>query len=230
MRRIFFLTYGIFSYVTLIVTVFFAICFIGNFGIANAMDAEPTTSFAAAFLIDTSLLILVVMQYNLVKSTAFQQKVLLRFPGSFKKCTQVVSMSLGVLLVIWRWQPLGFIVWSVDDSVMEAVLNISYLTGWSVTVISTLLAHHFDLLGLREAWCYYRGQKYTERPVLDPGHSQLIRHPFYIGFLLLAWSAPVMTITHLSLAVVITTYIIAALLHEKKGPIFKSRNHIQYED
>ena len=120
------------------------------------------------------------------------------------------------MLVMWQWQPIGGIVWSVENKAAKDLLHIFYLAGWGIVFISTFLINHFDLFGLRQVWLYFTGKPYTELPFRLPGLYQLVRHPLYLGFLIAFWSTPVMTVAHLLFAVLTSGYILTAIRFEER--------------
>ena len=120
------------------------------------------------------------------------------------------------MLMMWQWQPVGGIVWSIESETVKTVLSVTYLLGWGIVLISTFLINHFDLFGLRQVWLYFLGKPYTTLPFRVPIFYRYVRHPLYLGFLIAFWSTPVMTAAHLLFAILTTGYILTAIQLEEK--------------
>jgi len=90
-----------------------------------------------------------------------------------------------------------------------------YAAGWAIAVSSTFLVSHFDLFGLRQAWLHAQHVRYSPPPFTERGIYGRIRHPLMAGFVVIFWSAPVMTAGHLLFAVVATVYILAGIAFEE---------------
>ena len=83
-------------------------------------------------------------------------------------------------------------------------------------LISTFLLNHFDLFGLRQVWLRLRGKPYKPLRFSEPFFYRYVRHPLYVGWFLIFWSAPTMTLTHLFFAIATTAYILVAVRFEEK--------------
>jgi protein-S-isoprenylcysteine O-methyltransferase Ste14 len=79
------------------------------------------------------------------------------------------------------------------------------------------LIDHFDLFGLRQVWLYFRGQPCTQSNFVTPGPYKYVRHPLYVGWLMVFWATPTMTVGHLVLAAGVTVYILIAIQMEERN-------------
>lgn len=216
MKKIFSLIYGITSYIAFLFTILYAIGFVGDFVVPKTIDGVPRIPFTYAILINASLLLLFALQHSIMARPAFKIWWTRIVPTELERSSFVLLSSLCLILLMWQWQPIGAIVWSVEDKVAQGMLHIAYLTGWSIVFISTFLINHFDLFGLRQVWLYFMGKPYTALPFRTPGLYRLVRHPLYMGFLVASWATPVMTIAHLLFAILTTLYILTAIRLEEK--------------
>jgi protein-S-isoprenylcysteine O-methyltransferase Ste14 len=150
---------------------------------------------------------------------AFKRWFTKYIPEPLERSTFVLLASLCLMLMMWQWQPIGGVVWSIENETIKTILLIAYITGWAIVFISTFLINHFDLFGLRQVWLYFMGKSYTQLPFHLPLFYRFVRHPFYLGFLIAFWSASTMTIAHLLFAILTTCYILTAIRFEEKDLI-----------
>jgi steroid 5-alpha reductase family enzyme len=94
-----------------------------------------------------------------------------------------------------------------------------YVAGWLGVVASSWHISHFELFGLRQVWLYYRDLPNEPLPFITPGAYRFVRHPLYVGWLLVFWSAPTMTASHLLFAAGTTIYILLAIQWEERDLI-----------
>lgn len=216
MKKVLFLLYGIVAYLAFFGTILYAIGFTGNLFVPKSIDSAPQVSLLNAILINASLLLLFALQHSIMARPAFKKWWLNFIPEPLERSTYVLLASLCLMLMMWQWQPIGGVVWSVGNETVKTVLLVFYLLGWSIVFISTFLINHFDLFGLRQTWLYFRGIRYTNLPFRIPLFYKFVRHPLYLGFLIAFWSASTMTIAHLLFASLTTGYIFVAIQLEEK--------------
>jgi protein-S-isoprenylcysteine O-methyltransferase Ste14 len=216
MKKILSLLYGLASYLAFFGTIVYAIGFVGNLVVPKTIDSKPEGSLLSAILVDASLLLLFALQHSVMARPSFKRWWTNIIPQHLERSTYVLFASVCLMFLMWQWQPIGGIVWSIDNEVVKAVLMISYTMGWSIVFLSTFLINHFDLFGLRQVWLYFLGRPYTQLPFRMPMFYRVVRHPLYLGFLIAFWSASVMTLAHFLFAILTTGYILTAIQLEEK--------------
>jgi steroid 5-alpha reductase family enzyme len=135
--------------------------------------------------------------------------------------------DLALLLLFRKWEPIGGVVWSVDNLYGRGVITALYAMGWLVVLISTFQINHFDLFGLRQVWFYLKGEPYQPLKFGTPGLYKLVRHPLYVGWLMVFWPAPVMTVAHLVFALMATAYILVAIQFEERDLMRLHREYVE---
>jgi steroid 5-alpha reductase family enzyme len=121
---------------------------------------------------------------------------------------------------------MGGVIWSVDGAGRLAIYGL-YALGWLTVLATTFLIDHFDLFGLRQVWFYLLGRPYVALGFRTPGPYKMVRHPLYVGWLMVFWAAPVMTAAHLFFALATTAYILVAIQFEEHD---LARIHGEYEE
>ena len=216
LKRILFFAYGTFSYLIFLGTFLYAIGFIGNFAVPRTLDGPATRSLAISLAIDVALLTLFAVQHSVMARKWFKEWWTRIVPKPIERSTYVLFSSVALILLFTFWQPLGGVVWSVEDPTGRLVLRGLFAFGWTLVLVSTFLINHFDLFGLRQVWLNLLGRPYTTLQFGTPGPYRLVRHPLYVGWLFAFWMTPLMTLAHLLFSVATTAYILLAIQLEER--------------
>ena len=220
--------YGIACYLIFLVTFLYAIGFIGNILVPKSIDSGPQSPFIQALAIDSALLGLFALQHSLMARQWFKTAWTRVVPKLVERSTYVLFSSVALLLLFWKWEPMGGMIWSVGSTSGRIALEALYAFGWLTVLVTTFLIDHFDLFGLRQVWLHLRGRTYTSPGFRTPGPYRLVRHPLYVGWLLVFWSAPVMTSAHLVFAIATTAYILIAIQFEERDLVQIHEEYAEY--
>ncbi len=211
--------YGLACYVVLFVTFLYAIGFVENVGVPTSLDAPPTAPRGRALLIDMVLLGIFAVQHSVMARQGFKKAWTRVVPRPIERSTYVLFASLALLLLFWKWEPIGGTVWNVTNGTIRGVVLALSLMGWVMVLISTFLIDHFDLFGLRQTFLSMRGRSYEPLGFRTPAFYRFVHHPIYLGFIVAFWAAPTMTLAHLVFALATTGYILIAIQLEERDLI-----------
>jgi protein-S-isoprenylcysteine O-methyltransferase Ste14 len=227
MKRILIALYGVGCYAVFFATFLYAIGFIGGFGVPKTLDGPRTLDLGAALAIDLGLLALFAVQHSVMARPAFKRWWTSIVPESAERSTYVLFSSLALILLFAYWQPLGGMIWNMTSSAGVITMYSLFAAGWALLLYVTFLIDHFDLFGLRQVWLQLRGKPYTAVPFVTPWLYRQVRHPLYIGWFLIVWATPTMTISHLVFAGMCTAYILVAIQFEERDLV---RFHPEYAE
>ena len=120
------------------------------------------------------------------------------------------------------------VVWNVTSPAGQALLYGTYALGWGVLLFATFLINHFDLFGLRQVWLELVGKPYQPLTFGTPVLYRYVRHPIYVGWFLIFWSTPTMTVTHLVFALATSAYMLIAIQLEERDLIDAHPEYVEY--
>lgn len=228
LSRLLILTYGIASYAISFAILLYAIGFLGNFAVPKPIDSPASTPFWTALVIDLGLLALFAVQHSVMARPAFKRWWTQFVPESAERSTYVLFSSLALLVLFVFWQPLGGVVWNVQNDLGRMVLLGLYAAGWLLVMFSTYLINHFDLFGLRQVWLCFQNREYAPLEFKTPLLYRFVRHPLYVGWFVVFWSTPTMTIAHLVFALMTTLYILLAIRWEERDLVASHPEYAEY--
>jgi protein-S-isoprenylcysteine O-methyltransferase Ste14 len=194
----------------------YAIGFIGGFATPTSLDGAPIRPLGEALAINVALLTGFAVQHSGMARPAFKRWWTRIVPEAVERSTYVLVSSLLLIGLFVLWAPIGGEVWRVPDGPFRLAVIGLYLFGWVLLLYATFLIDHLDLFGLTQVWRRMTNQAYRPPQFHTPGLYRLVRHPLYIGWLIIFWAAPVMTVAHLIFAVMTTAYILVAIQLEER--------------
>jgi methanethiol S-methyltransferase len=231
MKKILFLTYGTISYAIFFATYCYAIGFVTNLVVPTSLDNEPTSSFGFALAVNAGMLLLFALQHSIMARPAFKRWWTKFVPEPIERSTYVLFSSVCLILLLWQWQPMGGVLWSVESEFAALTLTGISIFGFVIVLISTFLINHFDLFGLRQVWLYFIGRPYQHLPFKTPFFYNYVRHPLYLGWLIAFWAAPTMTVAHFLFAALTTGYILVAIRFEERDLVTAfGAEYVQYKE
>ena len=164
-----------------------------------------------------ALLGLFALQHSVMARQWFKAAWTRIVPGSVERSTYVLFSSFALLLLFWKWQPMGGVVWKVESAPGRLALEVLFACRLADCARRDVSDQPFrSIRACARSGCICCGRPYTPLEFRTPGLYRYVRHPLYVGWLLVFWSAPVMTAAHLVFAIATTAYILVAIQFEER--------------
>jgi hypothetical protein len=125
-----------------------------------------------------------------------------------ERSTYVLVASILLFIAFFAWRPIPNIIWETHSPFWRSLLEISYWGGWALAISATFPINHWDLFGVRQVYLFLEGIPYTPPPTYDSILYRLLPHPIFIGYALVVWSTPRMTIGHAVSATILSVFLL----------------------
>ena len=182
--------------------------FVIVYGARLAVPASPGEPVWPAVLIDVGLFSVFALHHSIMARTGAKAWLTRMVPADLERSLYVWIASLMFLAVCWLWRPLPGVAWSIGAPVNWGMFAIQ-LAGIALTERAARAIGVWELAGVRQA----RHDRPVEFKVTGP--FGLVRHPIYLGWLLIVFGAPEMTNSRLLFAVISSAYLVVAIPWEE---------------
>ncbi|MCB0689808.1 MAG: hypothetical protein KDC53_24880 [Saprospiraceae bacterium] len=199
---------------------FYFIFWLGDFLPINQMESSPRYSWSLSLLINTGLIAIFGIQHSVMARKNFKKSWTRIVPKQLERSIYVLISGILCVTIATFWCPIEGTIWEFEAGTIGFYLTYSlFFTGIVVLLTSTFLINHFELFGLQQSYLHM-----MERAARPPRFTtfalyQIVRHPIYLGLIMIIWSTPVMSFTHLSLSVLFTMYIFVGIYFEEQDLI-----------
>jgi protein-S-isoprenylcysteine O-methyltransferase Ste14 len=230
--RSFVFLFSIASYGAFLAVFLYLLAFLGNLQVTALADVVPALrawvpqsidlgrdmgSFGAAILVDLGLIALFGVQHSVMARPGFKRGWTRIVPKEAERSAYVLIASAVLACMLWQWRPIPTPVLWQADAAWATALGWGVLgLGVAVLLWATFLIDHFELLGLRQGWTALRGKQLRAPAFVTPYLYKVVRHPQYLGWLLIFWGTPTMTAGHLLFAAGMSSYILVAIRFEER--------------
>lgn len=164
---------------------------------------------SAAALANVALFTVFALHHSLMARTGAKAWITRIVPTDLERSVYVWIASLLFLGVCLLWQPLPGIIWQTRGPGLA--LYVAQLFGIALTLRAAQIVGIWELSGVTQP---DHGKPIEFRA---EGPFAIVRHPIYLGWVLMVFATPVMTTSQLLFAVTSTAYLIAAIPFEERS-------------
>lgn len=168
---------------------------------------------AAAIAGNIALFSAFALHHSVLARTRMKRVITRVVPAAFERSLYVWIASLLLLAVCWLWQPLPGSAYNVPQP-WRWLCYLVQMVGVVLTWRGAAVVDVLELAGVRQT-------RHETRPVefRIVGPFRLVRHPIYLGWMLMVFGAPSMTMGRLLFACVSSTYLLLAIPWEERSLI-----------
>lgn len=213
MHRLLILLYAVAAYAAFMAVFLWFAAFLLDLDTIRSARLGLPIPLAAGF--DIALVALFGLVHSVMARPGFKRLWTRIVPQAAERSTYVLQSSILLGAIIYYWQPIAGIVWSVEG-ILATALHAVFFGGIALIVLSTFALDHFEFTGLRQAWSNLRGYRLAVPEFRTPWLYRVVRHPLQLGLVLMIFCRPTMTVDGLLLAGVMLTYILIGLTYEER--------------
>ncbi|XP_066256060.1 nurim homolog [Euwallacea similis] len=175
-------------------------------------DLWLTTS--RALLTDMVLLSLFVLQHSAMASESFKSLLYNLRISDISRSIYITATAAVLLVAIKYWTFAPYVLWDINLNYKPVLyLYIGFhCIAWTVIYVANVCTDVTELLGLKQV--YYSIMNLPNPNLRKSLRLQKLnahmRHPSFLGFLLVFWFIPVMSLDRLLLATILTGYMYIA--------------------
>lgn len=173
--------------------------------VPGADDGHAWTHAAVNIILFT----IFALHHSVMARTGAKRWITRVVPADLERSLYVWIASLLFLAVCWLWQSLPGIAWHVRGPGL--FLYTAEAFGIALTLAGARIVGIWELAGVTPPGAH------REVEFKAKGPFALVRHPIYLGWILMVFFPPVMTMTWLLFAVISTAYLIVAIPLEERS-------------
>ncbi len=183
---------------------------VGAWAYATRFDAASGGG-AAALAFDAALVSVFALHHSLFARETVKRRLTF-IPAPLVRSVYVwIASALFIAVCVW-WQPIGGELYDVGGvrSVAHAAVQ---LAGVALIVRSVARIDALELAGIRNAV----GHADRREPLQVSGPYRFVRHPLYLGWMLVVFGAAHMTADRLAFAALTSAYLCLAIPFEERS-------------
>ena len=171
------------------------------------VPAPDTGTALRDALFNVGLFTVFALHHSIMARTGAKRWITRMVPAHLERSVYVWIASLLFIAVCWLWRPLPGIVWRTQGP--GIILYVAQAFGVALTIAAARVVGVWELSGVK--------QPDPSKPIefRAEGPFAVVRHPIYLGWILMLFPTPVMTTSHLLFATVSTAYLVIAIPWEE---------------
>jgi methanethiol S-methyltransferase len=176
----------------------------------------PAGPWIAPAFIDVALFSAFALHHSILARARIRTAVARVTGAPLERSVYTWTASVLFVVVCAAWHPVPGIVYELRGWAAFVGLA-AQASGLLITFLGSRAIDVLDLAGVRQVIAARAGAERPRARLETSGLYRFVRHPIYLGWVLLVFGAPVMTATRFVFAIVSTAYLVIAIPFEERG-------------
>jgi methanethiol S-methyltransferase len=219
MRKILFLQFSVFAVMVAVLGVAAFGLLLWDFQFPGTF--KPYTWIRGGMPLNLVLLLVFGLQHSFMARRGFKQMLVRWIPVELERSFYVILSGFVLFALVLLWSPMAPPLYDVRGSVLGYVLHGGAALGVVVIMGALVSMDGWDLIGVRSVISILRDRMPEPMPFRTPFLYRVVRHPLYLGMLMMFWFTPAMTHDHLFFAEVMTAYILIGIWFEERDLVVR---------
>ena len=216
LRKSFILLYAGGAYLLALVNIAYIVGFLADFGVPKGVDDGTHGPLWPSVATNLGLIWLFGLHHSATARRWFKTRWTRIVPPALERATYLYMTALATALLVILWTPVPVTVWNVETDAAVWTIWALYLSVWAMMFSATFHFGHFGFFGLAQAWARIAGRPQAEASFCARWLYGIVRHPISLGWMLVPWITPHMTLGQLTFAVGTMVYVLVATMFEER--------------
>lgn len=188
-----------------------------TYAVTLALPPASRPNIAAACAADLALFMVFAIHHSLLARPWVKRWVTRRVPASLERSAYVWTASLLLIMTCAAWRRLPGGLYHQDGAAAWPHLAV-VAAGVALTALGARVLDPLDLAGIRQVQQAQGGRSARKRhdTLVESFPFSLVRHPIYLGWVLMVFGVADMTWSRLLMAVLSTSYLVLAVPWEER--------------
>ena len=173
-----------------------------------AAPATDNGHAAADAITNVTLFTIFALHHSIMARTGAKRWIMRLAPADLERSIYVWIASLLFIGVCLMWRLLPGLIWQTRGPGL--MLYVVQLFGVAITIAAARIVGVWELAGVKQPDLSKSIEFKADGPF------GLVRHPIYLGWIMMVFATPTMTTTRLVFAVISTLYLVAAIPLEER--------------
>ena len=156
------------------------------------------------------------LQHSGMARRSFGAWLAARLPAHLHRAAYLHTTGAATAGLVLFWQPMDLILWRLPGAAGLLLSGALMLVAVGIIFGAIHQIGHLRFFGLAQAWDGYWTRSEPSPQLVTGGLYGLVRHPISLGWLVLIWIAPNMTLDRLIFALGLSIYIAVATRLEER--------------
>ena len=209
------LIYSAGAYLLAMANIAYIVGFLAGVVVPKGVNDGTAGSIWASVAINSALIVAFGLHHSTTARRWFKARWTSIVPPSLERATYLYMTAVATALLVFFWQPIPIVVWEFETPWLWWSIWGLYLTVWAMMFSATFHFGHFGFFGLAQAWARVRETGPAETAFCARWLYGIVRHPISLGWMLVPWLTPHMTVGQITFAIGATVYVLVATVFEE---------------